>query len=124
MNVIEQYDVRTGDCIELTINRVNTFTSRDVVTTTNALTTYKGKFYFADDDNLHFQGGVSVPLNEIIRLDVIERAKPVREIGWYEVSLTGTSLKIARYWNGDYWSVSPGGLESKGNYTQIRFIGK
>ena len=123
MNVFEQHDVKPGDYVEFTISRVNTFTSRDVVATTNSLTTYKGEVYFVDDAHVHFRGGTSVPLSDNISLDVVERAERRREIGWYEVNVK-TWRREARYWTGFGWALSPQGMCIPIEFDNVRFIGK
>lgn len=124
MNVFEQHDVKPGDYVEFTIHRVNSITDGGVVTSTNAVTTYRGKFGRVDGDYIVFQGGVQVLLNGDIRLDVVKHAEPPREVGWYEVSLIETSHKRARYWNGFGWAFSPRGGTFPMEFETIRFIGK
>ena len=123
MNVFEQHDVKPGDYVEFTIHRVNSITDGGVVTSTNAVTTYRGKFGRVDGDYIVFQGGVQVLLNGDIRLDVVKRAERRREIGWYEVNVK-TWRREARYWTGFGWALSPQGMCIPIEFDNVRFIGK
>ena len=123
MNVFEERGVKPGDYVEFTVTTEMTNTYGDLTVESTQDITYKGTFRRLAHDGVILDDGFFVTLRGAITLDVVV-STPYEE-GWHEVAYEGfVRVPVARYWNGDYWSVSPGGLDSKANFTHIRFIGK
>ena len=124
MNVFEERGVKAGDYVEFTITTKVTNTYDGVAVESTQDVTYKGTFRRLAHDGVILDEQFFVTLlRGAITLDVVVPA-PYEE-GWHEVAYEGfVRVPVARYWNGEYWSSSRSGVESKGNYTQIRFIGK
>ena len=124
MNVFEERGVKRGDYVEFTVTTDATYKYDGVIVDSVHQNTYKGKFNRMESGRIVLEGAFPLTIDGEVTLNVIERANLPHEIGWYEVTQIGTSLKRARYWNGFGWSFAPGGETFSVEFESIRFIGK